>query len=232
MTKSNPTKTCKVTVRLIAESGTVKPHLVSNNTAPSDTETLSPTTVKRTVKTDTTGRVLDYLTPKEVDSLIIAAKTRRYGLRNSLMISIAYHHGLRAKEVVSLTWRQINFEQAEISVNRVKGSKSTTQPIQGPDLRLLRRLYRERKNDEYVFTSERGGPLSTAGYRRTVERAGVAAGLPFHVHSHMLRHACGYYLANKGVDIRTMQDYLGHRNIQNTVRYTDVAAARFKGLWD
>ena len=64
-----------------------------------------------------------------------------------------------------------------------------------------------------------------------IERAGVEAKIPFPVHAHMLRHACGYALANKGVDTRTLQAYLGHRSIQSTVRYTELGPGRFKNLW-
>jgi type 1 fimbriae regulatory protein FimB/type 1 fimbriae regulatory protein FimE len=79
--------------------------------------------------------------------------------------------------------------------------------------------------------SERGGPLTENAVGKLVARAGEAAGLELEVHPHMLRHACGYYLANKGTDTRAIQAYLGHRNIQHTVRYTELAADRFNGLW-
>jgi site-specific recombinase XerD len=82
-----------------------------------------------------------------------------------------------------------------------------------------------------VFTSERGAPFSTAGFARMVERAGVEAKLAFKAHPHMLRHACGYALANKGHDTRALQAYLGHRNIQHTVRYTELSPARFANFW-
>jgi site-specific recombinase XerD len=83
----------------------------------------------------------------------------------------------------------------------------------------------------HVFVSERLAPLSVAGYQRMVARAGEAAGFPFLVHSHMLRHSCGYKLANDGQDTRAIQHYLGHRSIASTVRYTALAPDRFKGFW-
>ena len=64
-----------------------------------------------------------------------------------------------------------------------------------------------------------------------VARAGVAAKFTFPVHTHMLRHACGFKLANDGVDTRALQAYLGHKSIQHTVRYTELAPTRFKGFW-
>ena len=96
----------------------------------------------------------------------------------------------------------------------------------------MRRLHRERPiTSPYVFVSERGAPLSVAGYQRMVARAGEAARFGFLVHSHMLRHGCGYKLANDGQDTRAIQHYLGHRSIASTVRYTALAPGRFKGFW-
>ena len=97
----------------------------------------------------------------------------------------------------------------------------------------MRRLKREQEpQSPFIFTSERGAPLTTAGFRKLIARLGLAAKFDFPVHPHMLRHACGYQLANRGVDTRSLQAYLGHRNIQHTVRYTELAPARFKNFWN
>ena len=104
-------------------------------------------------------------------------------------------------------------------------------PTGGRELRALRRLKRETPPSTYVFVSEREAPLSVAGYQRMVARAGKAAGFPFDVHSHMLRHSCGYKLANDGQDTRAIQHYLGHKSINSTVRYTALAPDRFKNFW-
>jgi site-specific recombinase XerD len=99
-------------------------------------------------------------------------------------------------------------------------------------LRALRRLQREQEpKSPFVFTSERGAPFSPAGFARMIERAGIEAKLGFKAHPHMLRHGCGYALANKGHDTRALQAYLGHKNIQHTVRYTELAPTRFKDFW-
>jgi hypothetical protein len=82
----------------------------------------------------------------------------------------------------------------------------------------------------YVFVSERGSPLTARTVHHIVAEAGRAAGFAFPVYPHMLRHACGFYLANKGVDTRALQQYLGHRNIQHTVRYTELTAQRFQNF--
>jgi site-specific recombinase XerD len=109
-----------------------------------------------------------------------------------------------------------------------KGTPST-RPILGDELRALRRLQREEPKSTFVFTSERGAPFTTAGFARM--RAGAVAKLPFKAHPHMLRHACGFALANRGHDTRALQAYLGHRNIQHTVHYTELSPTRFKNFW-
>ena len=115
-------------------------------------------------------------------------------------------------------------------MRRAKSGTPATHPLLGDELRALRALGRQSKSP-YIFVSERGAPFSVIGFRVLVKRAGVSAGLPFLVHPHQLRHACGYALANKGTDTRTLQAYLGHKNIQHTVRYTELAPGRFKDLW-
>jgi len=117
-------------------------------------------------------------------------------------------------------------------VRRLKGSTDAVHPIKGDELRALRRLQREQDpKSSFVFASERGSPFSTAGFLRMVQRAGQAAKLGFPVHPHMLRHAAGFKLANDGVDTRSLQAYLGHKSISNTVRYTELSPTRFKDFW-
>ena len=103
--------------------------------------------------------------------------------------------------------------------------------VPGRELRALRRLEREADGSPFVFVSERDAPFSTRGFQAMVERAAKAAGFDMKIHPHMLRHATGYKLANDGVDTRTIQGYLGHRSIQHTVRYTELAPTRFKSLF-
>lgn len=177
-------------------------------------------------------RTREHLTPDEVDRLIKAARGNRWGHRDAAMILVAYRHGLRAAELVDLQWEQIAWRAATLHVNRVKSGVSSTHPISGDELRVLRQLSREQEpKSAFVFTSERGAPFTTAGFARMVERAGREAGFKFKCHPHMLRHACGYKLANDGHDTRSLQAYLGHKNIQHTVRYTEMSPARFKNFW-
>ena len=144
----------------------------------------------------------------------------------------AGHVELRSSELVDLRWDQIDFAHAVLHVRRAKKGTPATHPVVGDEMRALRKLQREQDpKSPFVFTSERGSPFTTAGFARMVERAGVEAKLGFPAHPHMLRHACGFALANKGHDTRALQAYLGHRNIQHTVRYTELSPGRFKDFW-
>ncbi len=177
-------------------------------------------------------RSREYLRDKEVEALMKAARnTGRHGHRDATLILVAYRHGLRVSELVSLRWDQINLAQGLLDVTRAKHGTDSTHPIRGPEIRALRRLKRDYGDSPFVFVTERGGPLTDSTVRKLVARAGRKAGLPFPVHPHMLRHACGFKLANDGHDTRALQHYLGHRNIQHTCRYTELAADRFSGFW-
>ncbi len=177
-------------------------------------------------------RKREHMTEGEVERLIEAAKSNRHGHRDATMILVAYRHGLRASEVCNLEWAQVSFDTATLHVRRVKGSKPSTHPIRGDELRALRRLQREQEpKSPFVFVNERGTPFSTDGFNWIVKRAGAKAGLPFQTHSHQLRHSAGFKLAGDGHNIRAIQDYLGHRNIANTVRYTELSPTKFKDFW-
>ena len=179
------------------------------------------------------ARPREYLTEREIEKLIDAARANRWGHRDATAILLAYRHGLRANELVALRWDDIDWRTGKLHVRRAKGGMASVHPLGAKELRALRRLQRETPDAQtvHVFVSERQAPLSTAGYQRMVARAGEAAGFPFLVHSHMLRHSTGYKLANDGQDTRAIQHYLGHRSIASTVRYTALAPDRFKGFW-
>ena len=176
-------------------------------------------------------RSREHLTLNEVEKLIEAAKTNRYGHRDATMLLVAFRHGLRASELCGLEWSQVDFTGATLHVRRVKNGKADTHPIRGDEMRALRKLQREAPRSAFVFVNERGTPFSPDGFNWLVKRAGQKAGLPFQAHAHMLRHSAGYKLAGDGHDTRAIQDYLGHRNISNTVRYTELSPTRFKDFW-
>jgi site-specific recombinase XerD len=176
-------------------------------------------------------RTREYLTQREVEKLMDAARQNRHGHRDATMLLIVFRHGLRAAEAVDLRWDQVDFNRAVLHVRRVKQGTPSVHPLTGSELRALRRLQREDDASPFVFVSERGAPFTTAGFARMIERASKTAGLALKAHPHMLRHACGFALANAGHDTRALQAYLGHRNIQHTVRYTELAPGRFKNFW-
>jgi integrase len=197
---------------------------------------VAPTTVLRTVtpkrRPNAELRTREHLTEAEIEKLIKAAGKNRWGDRDATLILVAYRHGLRASELTDLRWDQIDFAHARLHVRRVKQGTPATHPIPGDEMRALRKLQREQEpKSPFVFTSERGSPFTTSGFAKLVERAGVEVKLGFKVHPHMLRHACGFALANKGHDTRALQAYLGHKNIQHTVRYTELSPTRFKDFW-
>jgi integrase len=197
---------------------------------------VTPATKKRTVtprrRRNGDLRTREYLTATEVERLMKAATGNRNGHRDATMILVAYRHGLRVSELVDLRWDQVDFRTATLHVRRLKAGTPSTHPIVGDELRALRRLQRDQEpKSPFVFTSERGAPFTSAGFARMIERAGIEAKFGFKPHPHMLRHACGYALANRGHDTRALQAYLGHKNIQHTVRYTELSPTRFKNFW-
>ncbi len=177
-------------------------------------------------------RSREHLTPDEVERLINAAKSvGRHGHRDATLILTAYRHGLRVSELVALRWDMVDLKQGLLHVNRLKNGVTSTHPLRGPELRALRKLQRDYPDTPYLFVTERKGPFTTSAVRKIIARAGSTAEIGFPVHPHMLRHSTGYKLANDGHDTRAIQHYLGHKNIQHTVRYTELSAGRFKDFW-
>jgi len=176
-------------------------------------------------------RTREYLTADEVERMIATARKAggRVGERDALLIMMAYRHGLRASELIALRWEQVDLKAGLLHVARLKHGSPSTHPLRGPELRALR-AWKRKQGDAttYVFTSLRGGPMTRRTAHHVVAAAAKAAGIEFPVHPHMLRHATGFYLANAGQDTRAIQLYLGHKNIQHTVRYTELASGRFK----
>jgi type 1 fimbriae regulatory protein FimB/type 1 fimbriae regulatory protein FimE len=161
----------------------------------------------------------------------VAKKRGRYGHRDATMIRIAFRHGLRVAELCALRWDQLDLKQGLLHVRRLKNGIDSVHPVRGPEIRALRKLERQGVTSPYLFVTERGGPVSAAGFRKTLSRIGEVSSIIFPVHPHMLRHACGFKLANDGHDTRAIQHYLGHKNIQHTVRYTELTPTRFQSFW-
>lgn len=173
-----------------------------------------------------------YLSPDEARRLVEAAgKVGRQPDRDKLLLTMLFRHGLRLSEATDLRWSDFDLEskQRTLFVRRLKGSKPSTHTLEPDTVRMLKRAQAQ-SDGNYVFRSERGGRLSPQIVQVIVARAGELAGLPFKVHPHQLRHACGFALAEEGTDTRLIQDYLGHRSIANTVVYTETSARRLASV--
>lgn len=177
-------------------------------------------------------RSREYLLESEVDAVISAAKKSRHGLRDSTLVLLSYRHGLRVSEAINLKWEDLDLALGSIHIKRLKKGKSGRHPLKKVEILALNKLLKlTSKESRYIFTSQLGLLLSDRACEKIVEKAGIVAGLPFPIHPHMLRHSCGYRLANQGIDTRAIAEYLGHTSLNNCYRYTAIAPGRFNDFW-
>jgi type 1 fimbriae regulatory protein FimB len=183
---------------------------------------------------DAHERTRDYLSEVEFRVLLQGTRDSRYRWRNTAMLLLTFYHGLRVSELCNLRRHDVDLTHGRIWITRLKGSLSTEQPLLTDERRSLKRYLAQRGDSQlpWLFLTERGDRFTRFTINYLVRITGERAGLAFHVHPHMLRHGCGYALANRGYDLRLIQDYLGHRDPKHTTRYTRTAATRFEGLWE
>lgn len=187
---------------------------------------------KQAKTSDAHERPKDFLNEPEMDLLLKGAKQGRHGIRDHLILLMMYRHGLRVSEAINIKLSDLNLKQSRIWINRLKNGLSVEQPIDGIELRAIKRYLSIRKDSlPWLFISERNQPLTRQSVNYIIKSAGERAAV-CPVNPHMLRHSCGYYLANKGYDLRLIQDYLGHRDPKHTVHYTRIAGKRFEGIWN
>jgi integrase len=173
-------------------------------------------------------RSREHLTPAEAYHLIkIAGERGRHRLRDLTLLLMMFRHGLRAGEASLLKWDAVMLDERNIAITRLKGSESGIHRLQPDEIEALVQLREKYSGYYHLFVGERGKKLTTGAIAKIIMRAGELAKLPLPVHPHMLRHSCGYYLAEQGLPTRDIQAYLGHKNIQHTVRYTAANPARF-----
>ncbi|HWE44153.1 MAG TPA: tyrosine-type recombinase/integrase [Gemmatimonadaceae bacterium] len=184
-----------------------------------------------TIAADAHERAKDFLTATEIDRLLDAAKAGRHGSRDHLIVLMMYRHGLRVSEAIGLRRDEVDLAASRLWVRRLKNGLSVEQPIAGDELRAIRRYLGGRDDHlPWLFVSERGAQFTRQAVNYLLTQSSARAGLP-PVNPHMLRHSCGFALANRAHDLRLIQDYLGHRDPKHTVRYTRTAGRRFDGLW-
>lgn len=177
-----------------------------------------------------------YLTSTEVERLLVAAKKGKFGVRDYCLLLMCFIHGCRVSELTSLRCSDVDLDEKKIFISRLKNGLSTQQPLCEREYRAIKhwmssRVDMEGAESDWLFLSSRGTPLSRQQIHRLVRNYGWLAELPVDIHPHMLRHACGFALADQGMDTRLIQDYLGHRNIRHTVHYTASNALRFQKAW-
>lgn len=192
---------------------------------------LMPTQTPTRLPNDT-YRSREHLTPDEVRRLIDAAGSAgRHCERDRTLVLLMFRHGLRAGEAFGLRWDAISLEARTVTIKRLKQRARTPQQsthrLQSDEAEALHQVRDRYPESYYVFPTETGGQLSHASIARIVTRAGELAEIPLPVHPHMLRHSCGYFLAEQGLPTRDIQEYLGHKSIASTVKYTAGNPARF-----
>lgn len=179
-----------------------------------------------------------YLTYHEVCNMMNAVRSGSSGARDYCLILLGFRHGMRISELLGLRYQDMDLQAGRINVQRLKNGFSTIHPLMPDELQAIhnwtrvRSTWRGGSSTDAVFLSRKGGALSRQQAYRIIRDAGEQADIATSTTPHMLRHACGYELAERGADTRLIQDYLGHRNIRHTVRYTASNAARFIGLWE
>jgi type 1 fimbriae regulatory protein FimB len=182
----------------------------------------------------------EYLTQDEVNKLLAASKDAtlsRNPQRDHCLLFLMVRHGLRVSEACQLKLSDLDLERRSIYVHRLKKGKPAVHPIyNGGELKSLHDWLKIRKTivstHDNLFLSEQRTPLNRATVWLMMQKYAKAAGLSdLAVHPHMLRHSCGFDLANRGNDTRLIQGFLGHQNIQHTVRYTELAPNRFDKLY-
>jgi len=176
-----------------------------------------------------------HLTSREVERLIEATRGSRNEGRDRCLLLLMFRHGLRVSEACRMKLDQVDTESRVLHVARLKGGLSTTHPLRSDELRAISAWLKERARmkptGKTFFVSEQRTALHRSTVNLALRKYSAAAALPLLAHPHMLRHACGFALADQGADTRLIQDYLGHRNIQHTVKYTATNPARFEKLW-
>lgn len=180
----------------------------------------------------------DYLTQSELEALYKVARRqpKPYGYRDYTICLLMARHGLRVTELVDLQWSSVDFNNASLKVIRLKGGNDSVHPLDREELIALRKQWKLTGKGRWVFLSNRNAPFNRQGINDLFKRLTPAwqkeTQSTLTLHPHMMRHTTGYLLAEKGVDTRRIQDYLGHKNIEHTVTYTRLSSTALRDIWD
>ncbi|WP_084023335.1 tyrosine-type DNA invertase [Xenorhabdus hominickii] len=178
-----------------------------------------------------------YLTHSEIEVLLKELEKHPHADRNICMIFMGFIHGFRVSELLGLQLSDVDLEGKKLRVQRLKNGFSTIHPMVAREIQLIRKWlslrqgYKNSEQSDWLFLSRTGTRMSRQQFYKIIRQTSLKANLSVCANPHMLRHSCGYALADNGVDTRLIQDYLGHRNIRHTVRYTASNAGRFETIW-
>ncbi|EKN5096026.1 tyrosine-type DNA invertase [Yersinia enterocolitica] len=177
-----------------------------------------------------------HLTQTEIERLLAKAREGNNPERDYCFIYMSFIHGFRVSEACQIRLSDLDIQGCSVYIRRMKNGFSTNHPLLRDEVKAIRAWLNVRKGlsgaeSDWLFLSRQGGPLTRQRIYQIINRLGILANISVVSHPHMLRHACGFALADRGIDTRLIQDYLGHRNIRHTVRYTASNAERFKGVW-
>lgn len=173
-----------------------------------------------------------YLTATEIEKMLIASNRGRYPDRDRLIVLLMYRHGLRVSELINLHWSSIDFENSRIYVHRLKRGRHGTHPLSLVEMEALEALKKSHDGSSFIFNSERGGRMHRQNVNRIIKEIARSTNIAINCTPHVLRHSCGYALADKQVDTRRIQQYLGHKSILSTVVYTDLAGRALDDIWE
>ncbi|WP_118987941.1 tyrosine-type DNA invertase [Photorhabdus sp. CRCIA-P01] len=178
-----------------------------------------------------------HLTQFEVERMLEMTKKCSNTERDYCLVYMSFVHGLRVSEAKHLRLSDLDLGGKTLYVQRLKGGFCTNQPLLGHEIHSIKAWLKVRKTlpgaaeSNWLFLSRFGKPLTRQRIYQIIRQLGELANISVNSHPHMLRHACGFALADRGTDTRRIQDYLGHINIRHTVRYTASNAKRFDGIW-
>jgi len=166
------------------------------------------------------------LSKEEVIGIIEVTKN----IKHKLLLGLAYGAGLRVSEAVSIKSKDIDFNDLTIFIDNSKGGKDRISVIPGRLVNDLKTMMAGKSGNQYLFESERGGKLSCRTAQMIFEKALKKAGIGKSATFHSLRHSFATHLLESGVDVRYVQELLGHRNIRTTQRYTHVTNPMLKNI--